>query len=188
MNRVDLYSVITDLSADQVEKQIAALDNASEIVNALVKSAVNAFRRGPDRLFVAERLYRLGSVVVAPLEELLDKSDNPEVKILASLVLLQFGSTSGVPCLLDAIVKDCEYACMAANRLAEMGITEASDRIIARLRLCDPKQVDLVVCLLSALEKLGSELPSDLRNRFATPDVPWQIRTMLDNAKRRMGK
>jgi len=139
---------------------------------------VDALKRGPHRLFVAERLYRFGSVAIDLLEELLETSDNSEIKILASMVLLQLGSRGGVPCLLDAIVKDDAYVCMAAMRLAEAGIVEAGDRIVARLRLCELDEFDLIVSLLSALEKLGHEIPKDLRKRFAS-DVPWQICTML---------
>jgi hypothetical protein len=154
------------------------LDEALEIVNVLARKAVDAFKRGPERLFVAERLYRFGSVVMTPLEKLLETSEDSELRILASMVLLQLGSTVGVPWLLNAIVNDDEYACMAAMRLAEAGIVDAGDGIVARLRSCE-LEMDGVVGLLFALEKLGHEIPLDLRKRFAAPDVPWHIRTMM---------
>ena len=49
-DHIDLHSIMADLSSNQIEKQIAALDNASEIINTLAKKAVDAFTRSPDRL------------------------------------------------------------------------------------------------------------------------------------------
>ena len=182
MSLANLNCVITDLSSNQVEKQIAALDKAGEIVDVLVRKAVDALKCGPDRLFVAERLYRFGSVVIPPLGDLLEPSDDSEVHILASMVLLQLGSKVGIPWLLDAIVKDDEYACMAAHRLAEAGIADAGSRIVARLR--SPElDLDQIVSLLSALEHLDHEIPKDLQRQFTAPDVPWQVRTIASQQK-----
>jgi hypothetical protein len=57
------------LDTNQVEKQVPALEQATEIVNSLAFKAVDALIRGPNRFLVAERLQLLGSVVV-PLGEI----------------------------------------------------------------------------------------------------------------------
>ncbi|MBD2776386.1 hypothetical protein [Iningainema tapete] len=181
MSRFNLDSVIENLDTNQVEKQVPALEEATEIVNSLARKAVDALIRGPNRFLVAERLQLLGSVVVPHLEKLLQESDDLETKILAALVLLQFNSRVGVPCLLDAIANNEEYGGLVAEHLAKKGIKEAIAPIINRLSTCELKEVDLIVNLLDALEKLGGEIPLELRQRLAAPNIPWQIRTMIDD-------
>ncbi|MCL1465328.1 hypothetical protein [Argonema galeatum] len=177
MREFDINYLLEDLGSLEVEKQVIAVERVGEIVDFLAVKTVDAFRRSPHRFPMAERLYRLGSVVVTPLENLLKESDNLETSILASVILLRFGSRAGVSCLLDAIAKDEEYLSLAASSLAAAGIKEASDPMINRLRSCDINNIDLAIGLLNALEDLGSEIPSDLRDRLTGEDVPWQIRT-----------
>lgn len=181
MTPSNLNSVLEDLGTTQIEKQVPALEQAVEIVDSIAIQAVAALRKSPNRFLVAERLKRLGSVVVPHLEKLFQESDNSETQILAALVLLQFNSRVGIPCLLDAVTQDKEYAGLVAEHLAKLGIKEAIEPILNRLRTCHLKEVDLVVNLLDALAKLGGILPSDLQQRLSAADVPWQIRTMYQN-------
>lgn len=178
MSGFNLYSVMEDLDTTQVEKQVPALEQATEIVNFIAGKAVDALRKGPNRFLIAERLNRLGSVVVPHLEKLLKEANDSETRILAALVLLQFDSRVSVPYLLDAVAKDEEYAGLVAGHLAKLKIKEAIEVIINRLRDCDLKQVDLVVSLLDASAKIGGEIPSDLRQRLAASNTPWQLRTI----------
>jgi HEAT repeat protein len=178
MISLNLNSVMEDLGTPQVEKQVPALEQAAEIVNSVAREAVETLRRGPNRFLVAERLNRLGSVVVPHLERLLKESDDSETRILAALVLLQFDSRVGVPCLLDAVNQDEDYAGLVAEHLAKAGIDQAIEPIIKRLRNCKLQEVDLVLSLLDALAKLGGILPYDLQQRLSDVDVPWQISTM----------
>lgn len=182
MSGFNLDLVIDDLDTNQVERQVPALEQATEIVNFIAIKAVDALKRGPNRFLVAERLNLLGSVVTPHLEELLKNSDNSETRILAALVLLQFDSKVGVPYLLDAVIQDEDYAGLAARHLAKAGSKQAIKPIINRLMCCELKEVDLVVSLLEALAQLGGEIPSDLRQRLAASDAPWQIRTMIDDS------
>ncbi|MDF5730343.1 MAG: hypothetical protein PUP92_20555 [Rhizonema sp. PD38] len=179
MSRFSLDKVIQNLNTNQVEKQVLALEQATEIVNSLALKAVDTLRRGPNRFLVAERLQLLGSVVIPHLEKLLSESNEEETKILAALVLLQFDSWVGIPCLLDAIGLNKDYGGLVAKHLAKKGIKDALPPIINRLLTCQLQEVDLVVNLLDALEKLGGEIPLELRQRLAAPDTPWQIRTMI---------
>lgn len=93
-----------------------------------------------------------------------------------------------MPCLLDAITNDEEYGGLVAEHLAKKGIKEALPPIINRLSTCEIKEVYLIVNLLDALEKLGGEIPLELRQRLAVPNTPWQIRTMIDDTYRSVSK
>ena len=125
MSQFDVDSLLKDLECLEVEKQVLAVEQAGEIINFLAVKTVDAFRRSPQRFLIAERLYRLGSVVVPHLEKLLKESDNAETSILAAVILLRFGSKVGVSCLLEAVAKDEEYPSLAASSLAAAGIKEA---------------------------------------------------------------
>lgn len=183
---IDVGSVLADLRSSQVAKQIAALDKIAQITGVLVQEAVHVLTTTTDPYFVAERLVRLGSAVVPPLEGLLTSSDvSPTVKTSAALALLHLGSKSGAPLLMDTLLTDSEYVSLAANYLAMAQVPEAADRIIARLRMYDPergdvKQADVAASLLRALEKLGAGIPPDLRSRLTASNVPWQVRTAID--------
>ena len=185
MSRFNLDSVIEDLDTTQIERQIPALEQSVEIVNSIAVKAVDALVKGPNRFLVAERLSRLGSIVIPHLEELIKESDELETKILAAIVLLQFDSMLGVPCLLDAIAHDQDYAGLAAEHLAKKGIKEAIEPIIDRLYAVAlhseslHKEVDLTVNLINALRKLDGDMPSKFCQHLTSPKTPWQIHKLL---------
>jgi hypothetical protein len=177
MSEFNFNAVVEDLGANHIERQVPALDKATEIVNLLVLQAVDALIESPNRFLVAERLSRFGSLVIPHLEKLLQDSDNLEVKILSSLVLLQLNSQSGLPTLLEAISPDCEYAGLVARHLAKAKIKKAIQPIVDCLNLCTFEKIDLVVNLLEALAELDGNLPANLHQRMSNKDIPWQIST-----------
>lgn len=180
MNRVDVNSLITDLSSNQVEIQISSLDQLCDLAGHIAELGVVALERGPVRFLIAERLHRLGSIVVDPLEELLKETQDNEVQILASLVLLRLGSRSGLPYLLKAITDSHEYSGLAANQLAKNKVIGVPDKIVAKLRSTDSSDINLIMSLLAALKTFGAELPSDLQRKFTEPSIAWQVRTMIE--------
>jgi hypothetical protein len=177
MSEFNFNAVVEDLGSNHIERQTPALDKATEIVNLLVLQAVNALIESPNRFLVAERLSRFGSLVIPHLEKLLPDSDDLEVKILSSLVLLQLNSKSGLPILLEAISPDCEYAGLVARHLAKAKIDKAIQPIVDCLNLCTFEEIDLVVNLLEALAELDGDLPTELHQRMSNKDILWQIST-----------
>ncbi len=99
-----------DLDSTEIAKQIPAVEESVTIVDGLAIKAVEALQNSSNPFLVAERLNRFGSIIVPHLEKLLQESNNSEVNILASLVLLQLNSQVGIPFLLAAIKNDEEYA------------------------------------------------------------------------------
>jgi hypothetical protein len=183
MNGIEVDRMISDMTSGQPDRQIPALDQACHLVNHLVQIAVDALEAGPERFLVAERLHWLGPTAVGPLEVLLMRTDNSEVRILASLVLLQLGSRVGIHWLLQGVLEDHNYAGLVVGHLAKNGIYEAVDRIVARLRVSDAADLDLIVASLDALETLKADLPSDLLTKFTAPSMPWQVRTAAEHSK-----
>lgn len=178
INNLDL--LMDNLDSTQVEKQIPAIEEARIIVNTLAMKAVESLQTSSNRFLVAERLNCFGSIIIPHLEKLLQESGDSEVQILASLVLLQLNSKIGVSFLLDAIKNDDEYAILAAQHLAKAEIKDAIEPICDRLRNSNLEEIDLIVSLLDSLNKLDVKLPQDLLQRFSFDEIPWQIKTKLE--------
>ncbi len=181
MKVVNLNLLMKDLDSTEIAKQIPAVEESVTIVDGLAIKAVEALQNSSNPFLVAERLNRFGSIIVPHLEKLLQESDNSEVNILASLVLLQLNSKVGLSFLLVAIKDDEEYAILAAQHLAKAGINDAIEPICDRLRNSKLEEIDLdlIVSLLDALGKLNNKLPEDLLKSFLSADSPWQIKTIV---------
>ncbi|WP_156041643.1 hypothetical protein [Chondromyces apiculatus] len=171
--------IIQGLASGDVERQVAAVEQASVVVGELAAAAVNAFEHGPNHFLIAERLHMLGTTTVPYLQDLLRRPTNEETKTLAALVLLQLNDRMGVPILLAEVEEGSDYAGLCANHLAQANIDGTEAAIVRRLAAARLDEVDLIVSLVIALRKMGRELPSDLSCRFNGDTVPWQIRTLL---------
>ncbi|MEL6439341.1 MAG: hypothetical protein AAFQ80_08830 [Cyanobacteria bacterium J06621_8] len=186
MSQANLNSLIENLDSQQIEQQIPAIEETAKIIETLAQKAVAALEDSPNRFLVAERLNSFGSIITPHLEQLLNKSNNSEVKILAAFVLLQQNSQAGISVLLNAIESDREYAELAAQHLAAAGIKDAVKSICDRLRISNLEEIDLIVSLLNSLKKLDAKLPQDLWERFSVDDTPWQIKTMCQDSFSRL--
>lgn len=180
MKQTSLEALRANLLSENLEEQIPALDQACKLVEDIITIAVQMLEKGPERYLVAERLPRLGPTVVEPLQSLLLRSSNSEVKVLASLVLLRLGSEIGMDVLMHALSVDRNYPVLIAEHLAARKVCESADRMISRLRTAEPDEIDLIVGFLRALAELRAEIPADLMSRFTQPSMPWQVRRVSE--------
>jgi len=180
VKQISMEELKANLLSDNLEVQIPALDQAWQAVQDLVAIAVQMLENGPERFLVAERLHKFGPTIVEPLQSLLMRSNNEEVKVLASLALLQLGSLTGLDVLLRALTIDRNYPVLIAQHLAAKKVYESADRIILRLRTAENSEIDLIVGLLTALAELEAQMPSDLISRFEQPSMPWQVRRVTE--------
>ncbi len=109
MNKLDVNKTVENLESGELKKQVIAVDTAAEIVNLLALKTVETFSKAAYKFPLAERLYRFGSIIIPHLEQLVNKTEDSETKILAAAVLLRFGSQVGVDVLLNAISRDEQY-------------------------------------------------------------------------------
>jgi hypothetical protein len=187
MNKnLNIDELLQSLVSSDIEKQNIALEKAVEVVSVLVQTSVNGIITSSQPWLVAERVVKFGSIALESLQDLYLTAPTEKVKIIAALLLLHLGSEIGVSTLLDCIETDDEYAPLVAGKLAEFCIPGASDKIISRLyklKADDLKiyaNVDLIVTLLLALEKLKVDLPTTLKQQFGDPQIPWQIRSIIE--------
>ncbi|MDY6802807.1 MAG: hypothetical protein SXA11_03240 [Cyanobacteriota bacterium] len=188
MKKLDIYQTLEYLESEELETQVIALEAAAEIVNLFALKTVETFSKAAHKFPLAERLYRFGSIIVPHLEQLLDRTEDSETKILAAVVLLRLGSSRGIDVLLNAISRDEQYPCLAASSLAAAGVKKAINPIGDRLRSATFEEIDLIVGLLTALEELNGEIPADIYRRFTVADAPWQIKFMLENGELNGGR
>lgn len=176
-----IQNLIGTLKSSQLEDKLRAIDQMVDIANLLAKESVKALEQDSGRLFIAERLHRFGSIVMPDLEDLFNKSEKEEVRILAALVLFQLGFRQGIPYLKEILQGSSEYVPLIALRLTETEEQEFAEVIINRLRSAQDAENDIIVALLSSLKNIKVGLPPDLKERFSSSDVPWQVRTMVES-------
>ncbi len=174
-------SVIEDLESSISARQVAAIDDTLSLVREVADLAVRALEVSPDRYLIFERLFMLGPSVIVPLKTLCLDTRSGEARVLASVVLLNFGLRDVVETLLDAVRTDKILACLAAHALAKHGILEAEQAILARLNDCAPDEHDLVVCLVDSLEQLGRPLPDELLDRLTVGWPSWKAQNLRRN-------
>ena len=179
MKPIDLNVTLSDLESGNIEKQMAALEQARDIVKILVEKSVGALENSSDRVFVAERLSSFGSIAIPPLEAVLANSDNSEVKTHASLVLLQLGSKSGVAHLMHEMAQVSDYACLIARHMVRAEIVESREAIVAYLRASNLEKAGSIICLLRLINREKIELPEDIRERLINANIAAQIQSFL---------
>ncbi len=176
---VDLEALLSDLENSDIGKQIAALEQARDIVKTLTRKSVEALESSAYPEFVAERLASFGSIAIQPLELIFANSDDTEVKTHAALVLLQLHSKLGVAYLLSELVRGADYACLIARHLVRAEIAESSDAIIAYLKTSSLQNSGLTICLLELMNREKQKLPDDVRTRLANSSIAADILPLL---------
>jgi predicted nucleic acid-binding protein len=91
---------------------------------------------GPARYLIFERLGRFGSLAAEPLEQLLVRSEDRELRVFTAAALLSLGSRAGVDVLIDAVRAGDPLVCLAVRVLADSGISEAVPRIEQAVYQC----------------------------------------------------
>src|SRR5258708_1484194 len=127
----------------------------------------------------------LGPIIIPPLEEFIASSLKSETRTLASILLLHLGSKNGLEDVLEELKVNGPNAIIAAHKLARANISETGEIVIDRLRsipendVYDRAKAPFVNSYLAVLEKLGTPLPEDLKERFTRPDVPRDISAFI---------
>lgn len=172
-------SLLADLKSNEVPTLITALEAGIDFVWQMANVAVQELHNPQTGYFVAERLQGLGTVVLTPLKNFLATTESLDEQALAAWVLLKIGSDAGVPVLLATIENGTNYHCLAAANLAQCHITEAAERIIARLRKGDLTDSLQINSLLGSLKDLNGDLPADLEKKLTSDESPRLVRLMV---------
>lgn len=176
----ELADVMRQMTSPDLAARVTAVEDLAHIANQIVDIVLEEFAKpGPARYLIFERLGRFGSLVVEPLEQLLVRSDDQELRVLAAAALLSLESRVGVEVLIDSIRADHPQACLAVRVLADSGITEAEPRIERALYQCDLTNTALVECLVAGLRRFRDPLPDDVRARLQMVEPAWLRDSLL---------
>lgn len=162
------------------EHRIRGLEARIESVRADARACVRELLVDDGgRFLVAERLVRLGSVIIPAVRELLDDPGSPsEVRTLAALVGVDVGDAElSVLVLLEELEHRGSYAPLAARVLALRGRTSAVSAIQEALRRTPVADFDDVVNYLEALHDLGGLLSPEERQRLEGGG--WQVTSAI---------
>ncbi len=171
---------LVDFNTDPMHTEASSTEETSIKKSlVLITQAIQALAKAPDPYFIAERLPALGSIIIPPLEKLIETTERIDSKTLAALVLLQLGSDKGVAWLKHIIDIGGHYSSLAANSLATKGFQEVGDNILNYLRKCDLQEGDKLIAMITALEKLDIPLPEDIHQKLNLPEAPLGVQLIL---------
>lgn len=99
------------------------------------RAAMNALAHSAGRYCLTEkhvlsyRIAGLGEEIIPPAIDVLSRSNDPEVRLFASTLLLEKGDYTGVPVLLSEVREGSEGRYIAARALVNAGIKDVAPRI-----------------------------------------------------------
>jgi hypothetical protein len=162
-----------------VTTRIQKLDEIHKEFTTLVHDAVSMLQYKEGRIFVAERVYKLGSVTIKPLEDLFETSQDEDLRTIVAIILLKLGVTTRVDWLLQNISREKDHLCLIANTLAKANLAASQQVIIQAFASTDIGDLNTLLCLADAIQILNLELPdatrdatcSELQQRLSTVDL-----------------
>jgi hypothetical protein len=157
-----------------IEKKLEQL-NAMDNETALAELR----REKVFRPFIAERLVTRGPNIIPAVKRTLADTDDLDLKTACSLMLFHLGNRDGVPYMLKAIEEQTDWMCLAASKLAYGQVAEAGPYIIEQLRKLPLNKMDEITALILALQRLGTPVPNDIKERMTAEGIPEQIKTLL---------
>jgi hypothetical protein len=121
--------IVDALRSGDVERQARALDEAARIVKKLISESVRALADAEAPFPIAARLHAFGPLIIPRLVELLGQPIKEDTRNHAAALLVELGSTAGVPHLLCLLERHDKNSVMAALVLGKARILEAAPQI-----------------------------------------------------------
>jgi hypothetical protein len=175
-----LAEALIRLETESLQDRIGAVEDLGHVANRIVDRVIEEFEQpGTARFLIFERLGRFGSLILDPLEQLLNRADDRELRVLTAAALLSQGSELGLQDLLATIDPNDELVCVAVRTLSRCGVEEAIPRIEKALIECDVAGTSTVECLAAALRVLGRPLNHAIRRRLQAIEPEWLRDSLL---------
>jgi hypothetical protein len=176
----ELAGVLRELASPDFTARVSAVEDLAHFANKTIDRVLEEFARpGPARYLIFERLARFGSLIVEPLEQLLARSDDDELRVLTAAALLALGSRAGLEVLLDTVRADDPLVCVVVRVLAEAKISQAAPRIEEAVYQCDIGNTAILECLIAALRRFSDRLPDGVSARLQLVEPDWLRESLL---------
>jgi hypothetical protein len=167
---MDDAQIIADLRSGNIERQAAALDEAARAVRALLSEAVRTLITAESPFAAASKLIGFGPPIVSVLEDALREPMSENTRNHVAALLVELGSTAGVPHLLSVLEQHNENFVMAALVLGKARVKEAApliQEVVERWDYdADPYSAGTLIEALKKLDALPGSLKNALRQRW----------------------
>ena len=169
----DIEELLDCINSERLEIQIAGLNGAKKALDRIIHAAVAGLTVTSNKAIYADRLSLLGAAAVPDLEMLYASALEEETKTTVAILLLHLGSRRGLSDVVGALHPENPNRFLAASKLANAGITDASDAILGLLEKIvfveslGPEKAPEITSLASALRKLGVEVPQNIKDRLS---------------------
>jgi hypothetical protein len=142
-----------------------ALYKSRRLCEELAERAVMAFEATPYKVVFSEHLFMFGSIIVKPLSNLVAKTEDKDVTLWGSLLLLEFGQEVDTSMLMNAIATERDGAVIA--RILRRNSINVEYKVLERLRHPDVQSdVHLLIGFLQELKAIGTPLPNQIREQI----------------------
>ncbi|GEM_PF-6101261 len=167
---------------DQTIEEFKAAESGDRGISAAEYDALTVFleKTSLTKVIAAERMLALGSRIRPAVRNLMDRTSDPEIKIVAALMLRKFNDLSGIPILLEALRRRDPYSNLVAQALADSKIQEAGPIILQRIESDNSIDPYSLADYIAALRLLHIEIPQQLRDKLlSSPNCHPYVRLEL---------
>jgi len=174
----DLTDLLEQLQSDDADARAHGIERAAVAVERLIHAVVGSLESaGPNDKYLFDHVHRFGPTMIEPVEALLHRSQDADVRVLCALLLLRLHSHSGLETLLAELDRGGRWSISILDQLARAGVHSVAPRLIQRLRQVPLRNEEEIHALLAALEQLDHAIPADVVPRLQGPDAPESLRT-----------
>lgn len=167
---MDDAQIIADLRSGNIERQMAALEEGARAIGALLSEAVRTLTTTEAPFAVASRLIGFGPPIVPVLEDALRQPMDESNRNHVAALLVELGSTAGVPHLLSVLEQHDESFVMAALVLGKAGVKQAAPLIREAVEQwdcnADPYSAATLIEALRRLDALPESLKESICHRW----------------------
>lgn len=169
------------VASDELADQVTGLKELNILVEEFADLAVKTLEKAPDRLFIAEQLYCMHTVLAKKLEQLFESADDEDLKLHIALILYRNNNETRFKSFLLEQLTHHEWtkAAPALHKLIQTNTAEAAPAMIEILRHTPLSEMDKIIMLADGLHKFGVKIPPDIAARLTAADVPWQIKAVI---------
>jgi hypothetical protein len=188
---VDISNLKSCLASSDPKAQMLGLEQAKKAIHEIAEVAVQGLSHTSNQVLYAERLSMLGPIIVPYVENLYRSSVKGKTKTSAAIMLLYFGSKVGLGDVIAALEIENPYQFLAASKLGNAGIQEASEPILNLLKAyaftqsLDSEEVaSKIQTLLLSFRKLGGEVHEEVKERLTAPGVSKYVSALVTQRMR----
>jgi len=167
---MDEAQIIDALRSGDLERQAPALDEALRVVKALISESVRTLADAKAAFPIAAKIFKFGPLVIPMLEDLLKQPMSEDARDHTAALLVELGSTTGVPHLLSLLERRNRDFVMAALVLGKARVQEAAPLIRGVLEqwdcASDPYSATTLVDALKKVDSIPDSLKDSLRQRW----------------------